>query len=1275
MINKEILNYRIVSFIGQGGMGCVYLAEHKFVKNQKVAIKVINSDMVNDFTKSQLQEEAEHLAALNHTNIVHFIDYHIDEEGNLYLIMEYADGLSLDKYIETISGLIVEDRICPIFEPILDAVGFAHKHGIIHRDIKPSNIIITTEGIPKILDFGIAKIIKNDNEEEQDHLIMGTPSYMSPEQVKGMKLDSRSDIYSLGVLLHQMLTGNAPYDTTTLTEFDINKKVVEEPLPRMRTFYKYVSDKVQKVVDKATAKDVNKRYQNCEDFKKDLHKAIYPPKFPLWGKVAAVVVALLIVGSGLFWWDYNRIKVLYYRDYVEQWGVPVGIAEISDSERPHVHRMYRMEFTKRKLIRMSHVNSLGVIIGDDESERNDRPLDATFFYNGDGNISRVKVKDHNGKVLYVKSYNENLKTVIFQYDDQYGTEKSLGSQTIGYVHSFTDVSAKKGRISRWLLEYDSEGYVQELRYAGFQNIRVADADNIYGRKFKRDSKGRVIEESYLSIDGLPKPTKWGMGKKVFVYDEHDNWIKSSYLTIDGEPSLDAADGVCVYEMEYDKYGNVVYAYHKNADGSLMLPKMNAIAGVHTVYDDNGFICKQEILGIDGKVAFGQNGWAYCETKCDANGFFNEMHFYDPDGSISLVNEGYSIKKSVNDSKGNEIEAWYYDKNNNLVIANGSFAGSKCEYDSLGNCISVEFYDNERNLYSQPEGNAGYLAEYDGFGQMKKIVFIDKNRKPCALTDSHVICIKYDYDVRGNEIARMFYNAQGDSLRLTNEGIAGWKTEYDDNGNETRSLYIGTDGEPTKTANGYAECRYVYDENGHLKSVRYYDENSNLCINSSEQCAGYNYICDERGNQLEFYKVGRDDKRMPNQLITKYKYDSNDNIVETSYFDGDVPGVNYLNIHKETSSYNNRNQCIETRYYGINGKLTKLGSDKYAIMRNEFDSKGNRVKSYCFGTDEKPVVCSEGWSSSMYEYDTMGNITRQLFFGIDGKPTDPKIMVPEGVCQYDRKGNMTYIASMDGHGNLIDNPSAGWTVQRMTYDANNYCTSRSYFDKEDQPMISKVSGCHKVLYEYDNRGNNLSESYFDTKGDPMKCNGYHMKKSEYDDQGRQIYEAYFDEKDKPILINNYYHKAVYSYEGDSRLASYCKLYNTSGSLLYTLKYNTRTSEWELSSSSTGSSSGSRDSSSDQLKEIVEALSSELPQNLGEDANGMCMYSLRLVSKNTCEMILRTQESKYEMSESELVTYIEFTKAFAEYFKQQIPDKCYVIIVLQDSKERELSRSKK
>lgn len=282
VIGKEILNYRIISLIGRGGMGDVYLAEHVVIRNEKVAIKIIKANMVNDFTRRLLRDEAGHLAGLKHANIVSFNNYHTDAAGSIYLIMEYADGRNLEDYIKNVSGLIVEDKIGPMFEPILDAVGYAHRKKVLHRDIKPANVVITSEGVPMILDFGIAQIIKDQNDDNDTHFIMGTPAYMSPEQVRGERLDERSDIYSLGVLLHHMLTGCCPYDTHSLSEEEINAKVTREPLPRIRTFYKYVSDKLQVIVDKATAKKTDERYATCEEFKRELHETLYPQKRASW---------------------------------------------------------------------------------------------------------------------------------------------------------------------------------------------------------------------------------------------------------------------------------------------------------------------------------------------------------------------------------------------------------------------------------------------------------------------------------------------------------------------------------------------------------------------------------------------------------------------------------------------------------------------------------------------------------------------------------------------------------------------------------------------------------------------------------------------------------------------------------------------------------------------------------------------------------------------------------------------------------------------------------
>ena len=184
--------------------------------------------------------------------------------------MEYAPGEKLDDYIDTSTGPIPEKKAILLFNKMLDAVGHAHSRNIIHRDIKPSNFIITKEGEVKILDFGIAKILDGSNNNlTKSGTKVGTALYMSPQQVRGQVLDRRTDIYSLGVVLFQMLTGHYPYDETE-SEYELYTKIVNEELPNAKDFYVGISDYAQTIIAKATAKKPLDRYQSCLEFKKDL---------------------------------------------------------------------------------------------------------------------------------------------------------------------------------------------------------------------------------------------------------------------------------------------------------------------------------------------------------------------------------------------------------------------------------------------------------------------------------------------------------------------------------------------------------------------------------------------------------------------------------------------------------------------------------------------------------------------------------------------------------------------------------------------------------------------------------------------------------------------------------------------------------------------------------------------------------------------------------------------------------------------------------------------
>jgi len=213
---KEIGKYRILRPLGEGGMGVVYLAEREDLGNQ-VAIKILRDSWFSTARRERFAREQKTLAALNHPSIARLYDADTSADGTPWFVMEYVDGLPLVEYCER-NHCSLETRL-KLFRGICDAVEYAHQNGIIHRDLKPSNILVRKDGSVKLLDFGIAKQLDLDTPVDQTrtgtHLL--TPAYASPEQIFGLPVTIQSDVYSLGVILYELLTGQLPFDAAGLT--------------------------------------------------------------------------------------------------------------------------------------------------------------------------------------------------------------------------------------------------------------------------------------------------------------------------------------------------------------------------------------------------------------------------------------------------------------------------------------------------------------------------------------------------------------------------------------------------------------------------------------------------------------------------------------------------------------------------------------------------------------------------------------------------------------------------------------------------------------------------------------------------------------------------------------------------------------------------------------------------------------------------------------------------------------------------------------------------
>ena len=227
-VGRQIGKYQIVKEIGTGGMGAVYLATRIDGNlEQQVAIKMLRREFNTKEIRQRFENEKEIQSTLNHPNIAHLIDAGTTKDSIPFLVMEFIEGESISKYAEQ-ANLSLNERL-KLFNKICDAVAFAHRNLVIHRDLKPSNILVTKNGEPKLLDFGISKLLSNKGNQTQTVTKMGvmTPEYASPEQAKGESVTTATDIYSLGVLLFELLTGHRPFEKEFQDKGNVFKAIIE----------------------------------------------------------------------------------------------------------------------------------------------------------------------------------------------------------------------------------------------------------------------------------------------------------------------------------------------------------------------------------------------------------------------------------------------------------------------------------------------------------------------------------------------------------------------------------------------------------------------------------------------------------------------------------------------------------------------------------------------------------------------------------------------------------------------------------------------------------------------------------------------------------------------------------------------------------------------------------------------------------------------------------------------------------------------------------------
>jgi len=270
---EKIGKYDIISILGKGAMGIVYKARDPDI-NREVAIKTIRFDLISEKTEKEdmmkrFMREAQAAGKLQHPHIITVYD--VGREADLtYIVMQYIEGQSLQSKIAAHDEYSI-GQILTLMDNLCEALDYAHQHGVIHRDIKPANILIDEQGKPYLVDFGVARV--ETSTLTQTGTTVGTPSYMSPEQVMGKHLDKRSDIFSLGVILYELITGHRPFEGDNITT--VIYKIVNEEPANPSELKKNLPAGFEPVILKSLAKNPEDRYSSCQELAADL-KALSP---------------------------------------------------------------------------------------------------------------------------------------------------------------------------------------------------------------------------------------------------------------------------------------------------------------------------------------------------------------------------------------------------------------------------------------------------------------------------------------------------------------------------------------------------------------------------------------------------------------------------------------------------------------------------------------------------------------------------------------------------------------------------------------------------------------------------------------------------------------------------------------------------------------------------------------------------------------------------------------------------------------------------------------
>ncbi len=777
--------------LGRGGMGVVFRARQKKL-NRLVALKMLTGHYGAD-ELTRFLAEAETAASLHHTNIVQI--YEVGEDkGVPFFSMEYVESGSLADRLRT--GMMPPREAAQLLISVARALHFAHQNGVVHRDMKPANVLLDPDGVPKVTDFGIAKRLKSDTSLTLSGAIIGTPTYMAPEQAKGTSRDvgAAADVYGLGAILYEMLAGRPPFLPED-SETAITVRVITED-PVSPAFYRPgIPRDLETICMKCLEKEPRDRYESAASFAEDLRRFLddesilaRPPttivrtikwvrRHP-WRFVTRAALLAVIVAGGLWLWDWE----FYQRPHIEY---AAAVDFIRGGFEPTV-RLKKEEASHSAMsLRLTRRGRRG-------------PITLVEVLNARGHPAVLRhIMLHEMIPIYIEGL----------VDAQPNAEKAPESSSVEFLYDGRDAleatARDRNRNVVWRMLYERQtGSDSHTARAHFVNVRGFDTTQRNGAshmEFERDDAGRDVKITFFNGAGQPTPNGEGGYGYELRRDDAGRLVHLTNLDGAGKPMANRI-GVIAYAFTWGPAGRVIRAEVHDGEGKPA--EANGIAAVSTEYDSAGNASRLKLLGADGQLARNHSDWVVQEIARNHFGEVVGRKYFKlgaddqpaplTEWTISYDEFGHPAEVRVtgaanwrvalqHDERGNLTEEKSLDAEGRPVVNEQGYAIKRLAY-KFGQGVRWEetYFDTAGATTYCTGGYHRLTTEFGPAGVLRRQAMEDFD---ATRFHYHRIVSEPEYDAQGRErrLVMRWENEKGDLALDAGLHYAALEKSFDDNG--------------------------------------------------------------------------------------------------------------------------------------------------------------------------------------------------------------------------------------------------------------------------------------------------------------------------------------------------------------------------------------------------------------------------------------------------------------------------------------------------------------